>query len=1081
MIMKKLYRCLKFGAVFLLLLLSVPVFAQVKVSGTILDDTGQALPGVSILEKGTSNGTTTDVNGKYSLNVASSSSTLVFSFIGYTSIEEALNGRTSVDLTMQPDVTALQEVVVTGYTTEKKRDIIGSVAVVNPKTTIQQPASNISSMLQGRAAGVTVSGTGAPGAASKVRIRGFVSFGNNDPLWVIDGVPTDNANSLNPQDISSIQVLKDPVSASIYGSRAANGVIVITTKSGTSGKHEISYDTYYGTQSIPDRAYPKMANTAQYADYLWRASRGADPNDTPSSAIFGEGNTPTIPAQMWTKMDIRQTFRPTAADYVVFENRDPASYGAFQIYDTPEGTDWHREITQAAPIQNHQVSATGGGEKAQYSLGMNYFDQSGVFQYTGFKRTTLRANTRFFPYKWLTVGENLQISYGKIKGSGSNPFDLGGGLDFGFEANPWAQAYRMVPYVPVYDINGNFGGNGIGNSGNGSSPVANLFRNRNDQFEGFNLFGNIYSRINILKDLTFSTSFGFDQRMGNGFNYTTITYERTENQGTNGYNEFMFRGGNWTWTNSLQYGKKFADKHDVKVFGAVESFFEQFRAVAGGRTNYDFFDQDYVVLRTGTANITNGGEPSVPRSLYSIFGKAEYQYNDRYLMSFTMRSDEASVFGPENRRGTFPAVGFGWRMSEENFLKGVSAITELKLRGGWGQMGSQRNVVPTNNFNTYGGELGNAAYPIIDGTATGLIVGWRTLFQGNTATKWETATMTNIGVDATLLDGKIDVTLEYFNNETEGLLVTNQRNGLGAVTGQARSNIGTMVNKGIDGTVAMRGDIGSSGLAYDVALTYTSYKNEATKLDASGVAYFEVGGGRLNAIQRTEAGQPLSSFYGFQTDGIFQSAADTAKAVAPDVMPWRRVGAWKIVDQDKNDTIDDRDRTFIGNPIPKFQLGTDVVLKYKGFEFQMFWFWNYGNQIYNYTKWWTDLRGFPGGISERVLTDSWSESNPGGTLPVLNNNDTWSNSVSTDYYVENGSYLRLRQLQIAYNFPETMVKKIGLGRARVYAQGQNLLTVTKYSGPDPDISIAGDELAMGVDQFRTPSPSVYLLGLSVGF
>jgi TonB-dependent starch-binding outer membrane protein SusC len=349
---------------------------------------------------------------------------------------------------------------------------------------------------------------------------------------------------------------------------------------------------------------------------------------------------------------------------------------------------------------------------------------------------------------------------------------------------------------------------------------------------------------------------------------------------------------------------------------------------------------------------------------------------------------------------------------------------------------------------------------------------------GNPGTKWETAEMVNVGIDATLFDGKVDFTIEYFNNTTKDLLVQRQRNGLSPNVNQPQINVGTMVNKGIDGTLATRGDIGATGLSYDVAVTYTSFKNIAKKLDADGVAFFEQGGGRLSAIQRTQAGESLSTFYGYKIDGMFQSQAEVDAHAA---MPYKRIGSWKIQDLNGDGTINSDDRTFLGSPIPKFQLGTDIILKFKGFDLNAFLYWNYGNKIFNYTKWWTDLRGFVGGASERVLTESWSETNTGGTLPVLNTNDTYSGSISTDYYIEPGSYLRLRQLQIGYTFPATMVEKIGLGRARVYLQGQNLFTVTKYSGPDPDINIQGGELQMGVDQFRTPSPTIYVVGASIGF
>ncbi len=1076
--MKKLYESLSLSAV-LLFVLTTAVFGQERiVSGKVTDENGSAMPGVNVLVKASTTGTSTDVDGNFRINVGGDQATLVFTFIGYENSEIIVGSRSAINIQMKPDVQTLSELIVTGYTAQRKQDIIGSVAVVDTKATLAQPAANLSSMLQGRAAGVTVSGTGAPGAASKVRIRGFVSFGNNDPLYVIDGVPTDNANNLNPQDIESVQVLKDPVSASIYGSRAANGVIVITTKKGKAGVYTLSYDGYVGTQVLQDRVFPKMLNTAQYADYLWRSFDGA--GIAPVSPIFGNGASPVVPSQMWTSMNVNgapPNNAPNPANYEVFPNLNPDAYGPYQIYNTPVGTDWHREATQAAPMQSHQISASGGSEKGQYSVGFNAFDQAGNYKHTEYSRYSVRANTKFNPKKWLTIGQNMQVSFSKQKGGSGNPQDLGGGLDFSGEGSAWAQSYRMVPYLPVYDINGNFSGNGVGNSGNGTNPVANLSRSQNNRFDGFNFIGNAYASVNFLNDFVLSTSFGFDQRTGSGSAFTWITYERAENQKNNNFNEYMFRGGNWTWTNSLQYSKRFAERHDLKVFAAVESFYEQFRGLSGSRVDYDFSDPDFVSLNTGKNLPQNGGAPSTPRTLFSVFGKAEYGFDDRYLLSFTLRRDQASVFGEDVRAATFPAVGAGWRISEEGFMSGASFVSELKLRGGWGQMGSQRNVSPLNQYSFFGSTINNHGYDIT-GNNGAVVIGYRPIVAGNTATRWEAAEMVNIGLDGSLFDGKLDFSIEYFNNTTKDLLVGRQRNGLAPLVNQPQINVGTMVNKGIDGSINTRGQIGSSGIGYDFGVTFTHFVNIAEKLDADGVAFFESGAGRLAPVQRTQAGQSLSTFWGYKIDGIFQSQEEVD---AHATMPYKRIGSWKIQDVNGDGVINNQDQTFLGSPIPKFQLGTNIDLKYKGFDLTAFLFWNYGNKIYNYTKWWTDLRGFVGGVSERVLTDSWSETNRGATLPVLNINDSYSGSISTDYYIENGSFLRLRQLQIGYTVPASVINRIGLDRVRFYVQGQNLFTITKYSGPDPDIGIQGGELQMGVDQFRTPSPTIYIAGLSIGF
>jgi len=1054
----------------ILAMLNLTAFAQDRrVTGKVTDASNNGVPGVTVLVKGTQVGANTDGSGNFSINLPANQNALVFSFVGFKTQEAEVGNRSVIDIQLVEDVSALEEVVVTGYTSQRKKDIIGSVAVVNTKTTLQQPSSNLGNMLQGRAAGVTVSGTGAPGAAAKVRIRGFASFGNNDPLYVIDGVPTDNANALNPQDIESVQVLKDPVSASIYGSRAANGVIVVTTKQGGT-KTEISYDGYYGLQAIPDRAYPRLVNTAGYYEFLQRSFQGA--NIPFRSQIFQNG----IPRNLVTSMDVRT--RPTDGtnpDLNRYNANPLVSDGSYQIYETSPGTDWHREVTQTAPVQSHQITATGGSDKGSYAMGVNYFNSDGIFKHTNMDRVTLRANTRFKPTKWLTVGENFQFAFSRQSGSNGNPFDLGGGLDFSGEGNAWAQAFRMVPYIPVTDINGNWGGSGVGESGNGTNPLAQLVRSKDNKFSGFNFFGNMFAQIQLMKDLSFSSSFGIDQRVGNGWAFNYLTFERAENIRNNNFSEYFFRGGSWTWTNSLQYQHTFKEKHNLKLFGATESIFEQFRGISGSRTDYDFNDPLFWSLNTGKNLPQNGGSPSTPRTLYSIFGKAEYIFNDKYLFSATLRRDASSVFGPENRVGVFPAVGAGWRISEEPFMKSISAISDLKLRGGWGRMGSQRNVAATNAYSFFAANIGGTAYDIAGGNSLPAI-GFRPSVVGNPGTKWEAAEMINIGVDGSMWNGKLDFTVEFFNNTTKDLLVDRQRNGLEPNVGQPRINVGTMLNRGIDGSISTRGKI-TNDLSFDVGLTFTHYINRAVKIDAEGTSTLNFGAGRLGNVQRIEAGKPLSSFWGWIVDGNFQSQAEVD---AHATMSYKRVGSWKIRDINNDGVINGQDQTYIGNPIPKLQLGGDIILKYKNFDFQTFLFWNYGNDLFNYTKWWTHLRGFVGGVSQDVLDNSWSPQNTSGTLPVLNANDNYSGVISTSYYIEKGSFLRARQMQIGYSIPAAIARKAGMSRARVYLQGQNMFTITNYSGPDPDIGILGGELQMGVDQFRTPAPRTIIFGLNFG-
>lgn len=1050
---------------------TILTYAQTNISGKVTDKSGSGIPGVSVVVQGTTSGAVTDANGSYQIAAKAGAKTLTFSSIGYTLKNVEIGSKTVIDVTLEEDVNSLDEIVVTGYTSERKKDIIGSVAVVNTKSTLQQPSSNLGNMLQGRAPGVTVSGTGAPGAPAKVRIRGFTSFGNNDPLYVIDGVPTDNANALNPQDIESVQVLKDPVSASIYGSRAANGVIVVTTKQGTSGKTTISYDGYYGIQSLPNRVFPSMMNTQQYYEYLQAAAAGAG---IPfQSNVFKNG----IPKYLVTNMNVNANPGDATNPNLNKYNYDPYSYdNTYQIAETSMGTNWLKEATQSAPVQSHQITATGGTEKGTYSLGVNYFGTEGIFKHTGLNRVTVRANTRFKPTKWLTIGENLQVAFTNQYGASGNPFNSGDGLDFNNEASPWYLALRTVPFLPIYDIKGNYAGTSLGEAGSTPVPSVTLDRNKDNKFSGFNLFGNLYAQIEVYKDLTVSSSFGIDQNMTNGYNFVFITPEKAEPTRNNAFNEYFGRGFSWTWTNSIQYKKDFNKDHSLKIFAATESIFSQFRGISGSRNDYDFNDPSFWSLNTGKNLPQNSGSPGTPRTLYSLMGKVEYQLMDKYLFSATVRRDASSVFGPESRVGIFPAFGVGWRISEEAFMKSIPFVTDLKLRGGWGQMGSQRNVGSANAYSFYSAGLGNTAYDITGGNGLP-VIGYRPSVVGNPATKWEAAEMVNVGLDGTLWNGKLDFSIEYFNNTTKDLLVDRQPNGLEPTVGQPKINVGTMVNKGIDIAISTKGKF-TTDLGYSIGATFTHYKNEAVKIDAEGSSVLLFGAGRLGNIQRVEGGRPLASFWGWEVEGNFQNQAEVDAHAA---MPYKRVGSWKIKDINGDKVIDGNDQTYIGNPIPKFQIGTDISLTYKNFDFQTFLFWNYGNDIYNYTKWATHLRGFVGGYNTEVLTDSWTPQNTGGRLPILNANDTYSGSISTSYYVEDGSFLRARQAQLGFTMPNKWISKAGMSRARIYVQVQNLFTISKYSGSDPDIGILGNsELQMGVDQFRTPAPRTVLLGVNIG-
>jgi TonB-linked SusC/RagA family outer membrane protein len=1073
MTMRKLYKKLSLTALLALFAASFAIAQERVVSGTVTDEEGVGMPGVNVLVKGTTSGTATSADGTFRLNVPSDQAVLVVSFIGYSTQEVPVGTQSSIAIQLRLDVTALQEVVVTGYTSERKADIIGAVAVVGSKELMQTPTANLSQMLQGRAPGVVTSGSGAPGEAARVRIRGFSSFSGSNPLYIIDGVPGD-ANKVNPNDIESVQVLKDATAASIYGSRAAGGVIIVTTKQGKAGTMQVSYNGYGGVTWIPESYHPEVLNTAEYTEYLRRSDPTAN---HPLFGVQGSIDANNLPDFYVTSPALKAGFQAGAPEV------DPSLYtienysNIYQITPVSAGTNWFDEVTRNAGIQSHQIGASGGTDKSNYSMSLNYFDQKGVYVNSGFKRYAVRMNTSFKPNKYVRIGENFQFSnesFQNVTGNGARG-----------EASAWAQGFRMVPYIPVYDIGGGWGGNGIGSSGNGTNPVAQLYRDKDDKNIQYRAFGNAFVEVNPIKDLTLRSSFGIDFNSTYGKDYVIRTYERAENTGTTALNQNNGFFLNWTWTNTIAYAKTFGD-HQIKLLAGTEAVKNGIGdGIATQNVNtFDFEDPNFVSLNTdqGVGQNSSSMQPIV-RSLYSVFGRVDYAFQDKYLFNATVRRDGSSVYGADNVFGTFPAFGVGYRISQESFMQGLDFISDLKLRGGWGQMGNQTPVQPVNQYTTFRSNPGLSNYDI-NRTNNGLAVGYTAFNASSQATKWETSVSTNIGFDAAFLDGKVDMAFSYFNTDTNDLLVGAPAPPLGGLLSQPAINLGKMRNRGFEFNIGTKGNI-VGDLSYDVGVNFTHFKNTAIDLDGNPETFFSVNGSRLNNIWRTQAGHPISSFYGYQLDGFFDDAAEVASLVQTDA----KVGSWKFKDLDGDGEITEDDRTFIGNPTPKFVMGINLGLRYKSFDFTTFLVWNYGNQLYNYTKYFTDMRVFVGGVSTRVLYDGWTPENPDAILPQLGNGATdgytaFIRGASNDYYVESGSYLRGKTLQVGYTLPMAMASKMGLTSLRLYVQGQNYFTITKYSGPDPDIAILSsnnNELAMGMDEAAFPNPRQVLVGLNLSF
>jgi TonB-linked SusC/RagA family outer membrane protein len=1045
--------------------------------GKVLDAAGGTIPGATVVLKGSSSvGTTTDIDGLFTLSLPDGSTTLVISSIGFLTQEVNITNKTQVDITLQSDVKSLTEVVVTGYSSQSKRDITGAVSTVDAKELTKVNAPNVAQQLQGRVAGVTVTSNSTPGGEATVRIRGFGTINNNDPLYIIDGVPTKGGlNSINPNNIESMQVLKDASSASIYGSRAANGVIIITTKKGKAGAPQFSFNSRFGVQT-GQVDLGLIKDPQQFGDLLWtqRRNAGVLTNGNPSHQQYGNGPSAVVPDYILA-----------GSSYGLFEGApqtNPSLYnynrtGFYQIVKANrEGTDWHKEILRPAAIQEYNIGASGGSESGRYALSLNYYKQDGVLIHTSFNRYSLRSNTEFTFKKKVRFGENLEVSYTENKGYYNNNGTASSSNNQ--DGNPIGNGYRIPSIIPVYDIMGNFAATRAAGLGPATNPVAQLFRTRNNQTNNFRAFGNAYAEADIFTDLVAKTSIGIDFTNANRVGYTLMDLEEAEIEANNAMTNAYAYDVNWTWSNTLNYSKTFGGIHKLNILAGTEAIKGTGRDFSATRTTFFSEDPLYMYLNSGTAGIANTGA-GYEWALFSIFGKLNYALKDRYLLEATVRRDGSSRFGANNRYGTFPAFSAGWRLSEENFMKGLSWLTDLKLRAGWGQTGNQE-IGNYNGFSTYRSSLSLSSYAI-DGSNNSVTPGFDTEAFGNQNAKWETTTQTNLGLDATLLKGMIGINIDLYNRTTSDMLY---QVALPATQGVATIpfvNVGEMNNKGIDLALDFNNSALNGDLTYSVGVNFSKYKNEVNKLNNSPTAVLLGPTIRSYTWTRSVVGMPLYSFYGLKIDGIYQNQGEVDNG--PLYPGYAAVGKYKYQDTDGDGTITDADRVFIGNPHPDFTYGVNLNVGYKGFDLSAFFQGVQGNQIINMVKRWVDFNNQAGNRSLRMLNDSWTPDNPDAVLPILDANDSRSQQPSS-YFVEDGSYFRMKNLTLGYTLPNKVVSKIGLSNARIYLQGQNLFTITKYSGIDPEVTSVGStpgSTVLGVDQGNYPMSKMYQIGLNFGF
>jgi TonB-linked SusC/RagA family outer membrane protein len=1084
MFMKNVYKSLS-ALLVLLVLASSAAMAQRVVTGTVLDEFDVGLPGVSVLVKGTTTGTATDIDGKFSLNVPNDQAVLVFSFIGYGAVEQVVGNRSVIDVKLTPDEQTLTELVVTGYTIDSRRETTGAIATVDPKDLTVIPTGNIEQTLQGRVSGVTVITNGQPGTTSIIRVRGFGAFGGNQPLYIVDGVPVGSTDFLNPDDIESTTVLKDAAAASIYGARAANGVIIYTTKRGRKGnqKLRVDYNGMFGV-TTPGRGLDMM-NPADFAEYTWLAETnqaridGRAPNyEHPQ---FGTGSTPVLPyyINVGGQAGVAGPFTPAQIEEQrALYNIDPTKGPIHQLVRaaTGEGTDWFGAITRNAPLNRHSIGLSGGSETSRFYLGLGIQDQAGILLNNDFRRISFRANSEFDVTKRLRIGENFQATYRRALGITGDA----GGAGSSDDENDILSAFRMPSIIPVYDEFGGYGGTAARGFNNPRNPVAardGLVDNRN--FNA-NIFGNVYAEYDILDDLRFRTSIGGQYDNFYFYGYSRLQYENSENNSAFGYNEGAGYVFGWTFTNTLSWKRTF-DKHAFDVILGQEALNTGAgRNMSASGQNPFSQDPDFINIsnlpvssRIVNSSLFNGV------NFFSLFGRLNYTFNDKYLFSAVVRRDGSSRFGANSRYGVFPAFSAAWRVSSEDFLSSATWIDDLKIRGGYGTMGNSNSLDPNNQFSLFGGTVGASSYDIT-GSNSSAQIGFRRTRIGNPNAQWETAVTQNIGFDGTFFNGRLDVIFDWWRKDTKDLLFQVPVPLTAGSNAQAPGvNIGEMLNRGLDLLVTTRGNL-SSEFTYELTVTGSTLKNEIVSL-APGIDFITSINPSFRGIQpiRNQVGQSLSAFFGYRQIGLFQSEEDVAShATQIGAAP----GRLKFEDINGDGVIDPDDRTFLGSPVPDFTGGVNFTVGYKGFDLSAYLYTSIGNEVWNQSRWFTDFfQTFEGAAISERLKNSWSPQNPNGTVPIVERTTNFSTSEQANsYYMEDGSYLRLQNVTFGYTLPQDLLEKWNLQRLRVFASANNLFTITGYEGLDPAVGGAADT-NFGIDVGNYPVTRGYTFGLNLSF
>lgn len=1004
-----------------LLLIAMAIAAQaqnITVRGTVLSRTdNEPLIGASVVCENSKVGASTDIDGNFQINVPDGT-ILKVSYVGFLSKD--VKAQPQMTIYLEENNELLDEVVVVGYQTVRKADLTGAVAVMNMKEPISENSGNIMNSMAGKLPGVNVVPDAAPGGTGSIRVRGMsTANSSNDPLYIIDGVPTDNINFLNPADIETMQVLKDAASASIYGSRAANGVVVITTKHGKGDRMTINISYAASAQTVAKRY--KMLNADQWGVAYWAASRNS--NIAPSHVLYGNGETPVL--QQF--VDGNQNFPTT-------------------------NTDWQDEVYRTAWTNNLTASVANNTEKGSIMFSLNYINQNGNIQDTFYERYSARINSTYNFNKYISVGENLQVSRWTNRG-----VDVAGDRGIPFTA------MSQHPALPVRGLNGEWTRPISLIASDLANPVQLIANAKDNNLASWRILGNAYLEVKPMDGLSLKTNIGIEHSQ-----YFNNTLGRAVNPGdVNSMSSVYGQGDTWTWTNTANYNKTFADKHHLTVLLGTEAIGYTFRDLSASREGYEFEDPDFMQIGSGSGTRNNGGGKT-QWSVFSLFGKADYNYADRYLASFTIRRDENSRFAKKHRSGVFPAFSLAWRPTQEDFFPKNDILTDLKIRYSWGQNGNANIPQLYPAYSTYIYNTGNGAYDI-SGTNSSTTPGITLSSTGNPDLKWETTTQNNIGVDMQFLGGAINVTADYFIKKTKDMLTIPPALDVAGENAAIWLNTGDMKNTGWELTIGYispkYGDFSWSG-----NLNLSQYKNKLVTLNSRQKF--------IGGDQRLIPGQPMGVYYGYVCDGIFQSDMEVANhATQPGAAPGRLI----YRDLDGNGVIDDNDRCIIGDPNPDLSMGLNLNFKYKAFSLDMFFAGDFGFDIQNHMKRQLLSMSYGNLATNRGedILKAWTPTNTNTSIPALSLTDDNNESRFSTYYVENGSYMKMKYLKLAYTLPESIVKKIGASNLDVYGQVENVFTITDYSGLDPEL-LPG-EYGSRIDNGAYPRPRTFTVGLNLQF